>query len=418
MIRWIVFSTLSAGLFYAIYCLTLRRDRRFQLSRWYLLLTLVFSIVHPFLSLPERLDSASRSLIPARDYTLVLNEVEITDSPASHTFGLTEAYLIGLALCTAYLLFQVAVQAVVVLGLRRKNRVYRSVDGYDIPRFAALVMPNDDTAPYSFFNQIVVGTHGLDAGELRCILAHESHHVSRLHSFDLVFARLMCCLAWFNPFAWLMTRELKAVHEFQADAASLGTCGRNDYLHLLYRQATGTGYGHITNNFQSINLKKRITMMKIKKTRFGAWLVLVALPVAVLFMMAGCKPAATAEPDPEPAAAEVTATQNADEDDITIVVDTAPEFEGGEAALYKYMAENICYPEKAKADGVQGRAMVKFIIEADGSVSGAEVVRGVSPECDAEALRVISTMPRWKPATKDGRNVRVHYIMPITFRLQ
>ncbi len=418
MIRWIVFSTLSAGLFYGLYCLTLRRDHRLQLSLWYLLLTLCFSIVYPFFSLPERLASASRSLIPADEYTLFLDEVEITAAPASHTISLTDIYLAGLVLCAAYLLFRVAVQAATVFRLRSRNRVYRSVDGFDIPRFAALVMPDDDTAPYSFFNQIVVGTRGLDGGELRCILAHESYHVSRLHSFDLVFARLMCCLAWFNPFAWLMMRELRTVHEFQADAASIGTCGRDDYLRLLYRQATGTGYGHITNNFQSINLKKRIAMMKTKKTRFGAWLVLAALPVAALLLMVGCKPAAPAEPDPEPASAEVAVTQDPGEGDITIVVDTDPEFEGGMEALYKYMAENIHYPEKAKADGVQGRVMVKFIIEADGSVSNAEVVRGVSPECDAEALRVINAMPSWKPATKDGQNVRVHYVVPIYFRLQ
>ena len=126
--------------------------------------------------------------------------------------------------------------------------------------------------------------------ELQCVLAHEREHVRRHHTEDVLFVRLLCCVAWFNPFAWLMLRELRAVHEYQADAAVLGDSGRmmiRPYMSLLYRQATGTGYGHITNNFQSINIKKRITMMNKTKTRFGAWKLLAVLPVAALLMAFG-----------------------------------------------------------------------------------------------------------------------------------
>ena len=289
MIHWIVFSTLSAGLLYGLYCLTLRRDRWLQLSLWYLLLALGFSIVFPFFSLPERVAAASQAVIPAGEYQATLNEIEISAAPASHAIGLKEVYLIGMALCAAYLLFQTVAQAVLIFRLRRRHSVYRSGDGFDIPRGSSLILLDDNTAPYSFFRQIVVGMRGLSDDELRCILAHESHHVSRSHTLDLLWARLMCCLAWFNPFAWLMMRELRAVQEFQADAASVGACGREDYLHLLYRQVTGTGYGHITNNFQSINIKKRIVMMNKTKSRFGAWKVPAALPVAALLLMVGCK---------------------------------------------------------------------------------------------------------------------------------
>ena len=124
--------------------------------------------------------------------------------------------------------------------------------------------------------------------ELQMVLAHEGEHVRQGHSMDVLVARLMCCVAWFNPFAWLMLRELRAVHEYQADAAAQKDMNKA-YLCLLYRQTTGFGYGHITNNFHSINLKKRITMMKRKKTRYGAWKMLAVLPLAALLMMVGCK---------------------------------------------------------------------------------------------------------------------------------
>ena len=416
MIRWMIFSTLAAGVFYGLYCLTLRRDRWLQLSLWYLLLALGFSIMFPFFSLPERLASASQSVIPAGGYQATLNEIEISATPASHAISLMDVYLIGLAICAAYLLFQLAVQAVKIIMLRQKHTVYRSGDGFDIPRGSSLILLDDDTAPYSFFRQIVVGTRGLTDEELRCILAHESFHVGKLHSFDILFARLMCCLAWFNPFAWLLMRELSAVHEYQADAASLDSCSRESYLHLLYRQVTGIGYGHITNNFQSINIKKRIVMMNRTTTRFGAWKALVALPVAALLLMVGCKPAAQEPQQTETAQTEVT--ENTPEGEVFQVVEVDPQFEGGLEALYKYLAENIKYPEQAKSDGIQGRVFVRFVIEADGSVTNAQVLRGIGGGCDEEALRVVEAMPKWTPGMQQGKPVRVQFNLPITFKLQ
>ena len=413
MINWIVFSTLSAGLFYGLYCLTLRRDRWLQLSLWYLLLTLGFSIVFPFFSLPEGLASASQSVIPVGEYQATLSEIEISATPTSQSIGLVDVYLIGLALCAAYLLFQLMVQGVRITMLRRKHTVYRSGDGYDIPRSSSLILLDDDTAPYSFFRQIVVGTRGLTDEELRCILAHESYHVSNNHTLDILWTRIMCCMAWPNPFAWLIMRELRAVQEFQADAASIGACGREDYLRLLYKQVTGTGYGHITNKFNSINIKNRIVMMNKQKTRFGAWKMVAALPVAVLLMMVGCKQASTQEPE---AIDEVQV--EATSDSVYSVVDQDPEFEGGLEALYKYLAENIKYPDQAKADKVEGRVFIRFVIETDGSVSGAEVLRGIGGGCDEEALRVVQGMPNWKPGMVAGEPVRVQYNIPITFKLQ
>ena len=415
MIHWIVFSTLSAGLLYGLYCLTLRRDRWLQLSLWYLLLALGFSIVFPFFSLPERVAAASQAVIPAGEYQATLNEIEISAAPASHAVGLKEVYLIGMALCAAYLLFQMVAQAVLIFRLRRRHSVYRSGDGFDIPRASSLILLDDNTAPYSFFRQIVVGMRRLSDDELRCILAHESHHVSRSHTLDLLWARLMCCIAWFNPFAWLMVRELRAVQEFQADAASLGACGREDYLHLLYRQVTGIGYGHITNNFQSINIKKRIVMMNKTKSRFGAWKVLAALPLAALLLMVGCKPATQ---NAEEAIEVENVVVDDEQPEVYNVVEVDPEFPGGIEALYKYLAENITYPQQAKDSGIQGRVYVTFVVEKDGSITGAEVLRGIGGGCDEEALRVVNAMPKWTPGKQLGEPVRVQFNLPVVFKLK
>ena len=432
MIRWTLLSTLATALFYGLYMLLLRRDGWLQLSRAYLIGTLVFSLAFPFVRLPKAVLPTLVSAMSAEPIMLIADgqEVEATTAETGLSLDgiLPRVYLIGVVLTLAFLLFQLASKTITLLTLRRQYSVRITNNALPIPRHASLILLPDDTAPYSFFNQIVVGTQHLDNDELHCILAHESLHVRRTHSLDLLFMRTLCCMAWFNPFAWLMMRELRAVHEFQADTASLATCGTNHYLRLLYKQATGIGYGHITNNFQSINIKKRIAMMNKPKTRYGACKLLAALPLAVLMMVLGCQPAADKATDTEEPAtvyqtdladsAQSQVTIAAADDVSTLRAESNPEFVGGMEALSQYIADNIRYPEQAKNDGTQGRVLVRFTVEPDGSVADAEVLRGIGSGCDEEALRVVKSMPKWKPGQVNGRPVRVQYTLPITFKLQ
>lgn len=97
---------------------------------------------------------------------------------------------------------------------------------------------------------------------------------------------------------------------------------------------------------------------------------------------------------------------------------TFAEFPGGENAMADHVAKSIVYPEKAKTDGVQGKVYVQFVVETDGSIAEATVLRGVSSECDEEALRAVNSMPQWKPATFKGKPVRTRYVIPIIFMLK
>lgn len=103
--------------------------------------------------------------------------------------------------------------------------------------------------------------------------------------------------------------------------------------------------------------------------------------------------------------------------DVFNVVEHMPEFPGGMGELMKYLSMNVRYPEAAHKAGTQGRVMVSFIVETDGTISNAHVQKGVSEELDQEALRVIKSMPKWKPGMQSGKAVRVKYTIPISFRL-
>lgn len=500
MIHWMIFSTLATGVFYGLYLLLFRRDTHLQLRRWYLMGALAFSLIYPLVQMPEMMEAEwsrpgfllqTHAEVSPQEATLNLGK-----QPTAAASGLDwswmplAVWLIGCGILLLVLVVQFGIQ---MAKLHRKPSV--------------LYLDNE-TDSYSFFNHIIIGTRALSTEELQMVLAHEGEHVRQRHTLDLLLMRLLCCFAWFNPFTWLMLHELRAVHEYQADAAV--RTGK-EYLSLLYKQTTGFGYGHITHNFQSINLKNRITMMKQKKSRYGAWKLLTVLPVAALLMMVGCQNAPlagdtldmpkynvpdgsylvsdgnnvsyvdvfkdghlvsrhlngmveipldkigemdilydtssfaivdkAAEKHKEYKYVRVTRLKDMAEspDEVTDYyelcysndstcqvareidgesVSTLPVYRGGEEAMYKYISENLRYPEQAKSDGIAGKVHVSFVVETDGSVSDVKVLRGIGHGCDDEAVRVVKSMPRWTPATLFGKPVRVHYTIPFAFRLQ
>jgi len=116
-------------------------------------------------------------------------------------------------------------------------------------------------------------------------------------------------------------------------------------------------------------------------------------------------------PPPKPKQEEVT-------EEIFVVVENQPEFPGGNAAMMKFLSDNIKYPVIAQENGIQGRVICNFVVEKDGSITDVQVVRGVDPSLDREAVRVIQQMPRWTPGKQRGQAVRVRFTLPVVFRLQ
>lgn len=116
-------------------------------------------------------------------------------------------------------------------------------------------------------------------------------------------------------------------------------------------------------------------------------------------------------PPPKPKVEEVT-------EEIFVVVEEQPEFPGGNTAMMKFLSDNIKYPVIAQENGIQGRVITNFVVERDGSISDVQVVRGVDPSLDKEAIRVIQSMPKWKAGRQRGSAVRVRFTLPVVFRLQ
>lgn len=115
--------------------------------------------------------------------------------------------------------------------------------------------------------------------------------------------------------------------------------------------------------------------------------------------------------------AEETPENTTAEETVFNMVGQMPEFPGGHVELEKYLEDHLQYPEVAQENGTQGRVTVQFVVNTDGSISDAQVVRGLDPSCNGEALRLINSMPRWIPGQQDGKNVRVKYTISVIFKL-
>lgn len=106
------------------------------------------------------------------------------------------------------------------------------------------------------------------------------------------------------------------------------------------------------------------------------------------------------------------------EQEIFQIVEEMPSFPGGEQKLMEYVGKNVKYPQIARESGIKGRVFVSFVVEPDGSVSNVKVLRGIGGGCDEEAMRVVKSMPKWKPGKQRGKAVRVSYMLPVNFQLQ
>ena len=460
------FLKINVGIivFYIFYRLFFYKDTFFHWRRTELLCFLGVSLFYPMLNLQEWVKAHEPMVVIADLYsTTLLPEVvfEETITPTHTnwqefaTNSLSIIYFCGVILL--FIRFIMQLTSIILLRIQCKVTEIQGV---------RVQILNKASGPFSFFHWIFVHPESHTQEELAEILTHEQTHAHQLHSADIMFSELICIACWFNPFIWLMKREIRNNLEYMADQRVLQT--GYDYkvyqyhlLGLAHNKAAATLY----NSFNVLPLKNRIKMMNKKRTKeIGRTKYLLFLPLAALLLIISNIEAvarttknftreviqtveksteqvtkavgqipeqATVEeatiPKEIPADIDITdkdpsaimqKVNTGDDDDIFDVVEEMPVFPGGQTGLMEFIAKNLRYPVKAQKEGIQGRVIARFIVEKDGSVSNLAVARrSASSELDAEAIRVLSTMPKWTPGKQRGKEVRVKYTVPIAFKL-
>lgn len=413
-------------LFYALYKLVCTRDTFFRSRRFILIVSLVLPFILPFIDVREWLEIRDRVIMLTHfDYSAVLPEIVVGSEAAetgNRVFVLSEwigyLYLAGVLV----LLVRLAIQAFSLYRLivRMPEKEINGV------RVKCL---NDPSGPFSFFGWIFMNPAAVKEDEISEILTHEMAHVKQHHSVDVLLAEMVSICCWMNPFAWLLKREVRLNLEFLADRKVMeaGFATKSYQYHLL-----GLAYNHkygLSNNFNFSHLKQRIIMMNKKKSNAAGHIkyALFVLPAFALLVAGNisCSQDASQTEDAKeevvapvsPEAKEAPADSTAKEE-VFMVAEQMPEYPGGMKEMLKFLQENVKYPENAMKNNVQGRVIVQFVVEKDGTPTEFKVLRSVDPDLDAEALRVMKAMPKWKPGMQKGQVVRVKFTVPVSFKLQ
>ncbi len=406
-------------LFYELfYRLFLRGETFHRLNRMILLMSLVLSLLLPLLDVSGWFSFAGQDgAMPVTELTFSLQELVVDQ----RTAGLLEhqgiaawAVIFGVYLAGIILLLLKNLLVFVYLHrLLKRCRQEQTADGQVYYRCP------DRMGPFSWLGRVVLSS--ADDGPLTdCILAHERAHAALGHSFDLLLVELFLCFQWFNPAAWWLKKDLRLVHEYEADRYVLASgFDARAYQLLLIRKSVGPKLYNMVHSFNNYSLKKRITMMMKRKSKFWTQakslyvLPLGGFVLALFACVDGKKP--TVEESQSVETHEMTVKEQPD-DSVASYVD--PSFPGGDVACMKWLSENVKYPAEAVEKGIKGKVIVQFVVTKDGKITDAEVARSVDPLLDAEALRAIRSMPDWEPAQRDGQNIAVKYSLPIAFSLQ
>ncbi|RHJ92158.1 M56 family peptidase [Bacteroides sp. AM07-16] len=448
-------------LFYAFYRLFFYKDTFFKLRRTTLLAFFALALLHPLLNIQEWLKDQA----PIADVIYLYNSVILPETTVKAS---NIAVDWGKVLCTCGLgMYAVGVFVLLIRFLVQLSSILWLA--YSSPKVKIhdvdVRQLDNNAGPFSFFRWIFLCPDSLSEKETDEILTHERTHVSQWHSIDVMISELMVIFCWVNPFVWLLKREVRHNLEYLADNKVIqsGYDSKSYQYHLLGLAHSHRQSSDLYNSFNVLHLKNRISMMNkqrshgINRTKYVMFIPLAGMLMLLsniemvarnfslaeildkrgmnesspqlysnmdalrlvsrmeeLFPGLNEKKIPTVFP---PFALATEKNENNVNNQVFTVVEEMPRFPGGDAALLQYIGKSIKYPVEAQASGIQGRVIVSFVVNKDGSICDAEVVRGIDPLLDREAMRVINAFPTWRPGHQRGRPVRVKYTVPITFRL-
>lgn len=472
MMEFLIYDLKVAGcvaVFYMFYRLMLSRETLHRMNRVVLLSTAVASFVLPLCVITVHHTVVVPQTTGSVTAGLPMMAVVEESQPLWQEM-LVALFFAGIAVTLGKMLWSIAQ----VVSLIRRSERHQQADG------TVIAVTDEDVSPFSWMRYIVLNRKDYESPD-PAIMAHERGHIRKRHSLDVILVDTLTVLQWFNPAMWMLRQDLRAIHEYEADAAVLSQgINMRQYQYLLIQKAVrACGYS-VANGISHSTLKNRITMMLTnKKSTRMSWLKLLALLPIVGMTLAlnaetvndyvydnsqqqpqkkvvkkgnanaqvkvGSKtvevkkaePAKTTEkktvekktaekkavekkaPEKKPVETQpVVAKETSDPSRVFDVVEEMPKFPGGDEGMMQFLNSEVKYPKEALEKGTQGRVVVTFIVNTDGSVSDPKVVKSVNPALDAEAIRVVNAMPKWTPGKQNGHTVRVKFTIPVTFRLK
>lgn len=472
LLTYLIQVTSCLALLYVFFLLALQKETTFQSNRVYLLSSLLISLMIPFVKI--YIDDRIAPSIVTAPTVFIGNYVAAIEE----TVAVTSSYD---RISWMDVFFRVYVAGIILLCMRFTNeilKIYSIKKGGSqiISHGHNCILSDEVKSPFSFFNTIFLpGDHGFSSEELEEVLSHEHAHIKGRHTWEVLIVELITIGLWLSPLVYLYRQKLREIHEYLADAAVIKNTNWEKYAEFLVSQKGSGLQNHLSNQLMYSQLKNRIVMMSKKPSSplvnikyFG--IIPLLLIAFVIFSFRekitniefpkvthqdseknkynlyedGLKvqffdnPMVFQKNDTLPTSQIIAlrlpqTTENLvdanRQGEVFTYVEKMPRFVGcdhlpenewnhcSNEALYKFISNSIKYPDEARKNGIEGRVVLQFIVEANGELSDIKVINGVSPELDQEALRVMNTMNKWIPGYHKGKAVAVAFTLPIKFVL-
>jgi TonB family protein len=415
MINYLIeLTVVHVALFFG-YWLFLRKEQQYARMRSYLVAATLLALAIPLLKLPKLFSFSHEPLVIMSIDAMPMeaiptDTVPIAPAAAASAWGY-ELMIWTHITVSSFFLLKFLIGIVYLVCLEGKSR-REKVNGLTIRRAWNI------KGSFTFFNWIFLSDE-IDPRQpdYEVILKHEKAHGSLGHTYDLIFFELFKACFWWLPTAWIVVNETKKIHEYQADAVAIKTCDVDRYssilisstlktngLNLPAEQRQARWQAGLASSFHDGLILKRLEAMKQQTKNVSPWK-LAALTVlcASLVIALACSEEKSIDKEKE---------------EIFTVVEAYPEFEGGVEAFYNYIQQEMTYPLQARQAGVEGRVDVEFVVDKDGSISDVEAIKGIGAGCDKEAVRVVKSLPPFKPATQNGKPARARMVVPVVFDLK
>ena len=428
---YLIKSAILLSVIAIVYHLFLRQTTFLYLNRAYLLLGVLASFTLPLIHYTyDVVVTVSTPNIqigtPSIQEQLSAAE-QLTETAGNPIDIFTILFIVYIAGVVLYL-FKILSACKKINKLVKRGLIERK-EGYKI------VITKDIESPCSILNNILINTDNLSDMEREAILRHEITHIKQRHWIDLLCSECMLLLQWFNPMARFYISLLKENHEFLADKAVVRS-GISPALYkaVLLNQQFNRPVFSFANSFNYSNKSKRLIMVtKEKSSVWKKMLILILIPIFTIQIWATAEPNYIIEQQPtrqlsseqisqesvDTVAPESTVPQ--DKEPIPLmVVQVKPKFNDSEEpnVFREWVQNNLIYPQAAIDKNIQGRVTVEFVIDKTGSVKDVTVLREADPILEAEAVRVISSSPKWTPGKHREKTVDVVYVFPVVFSLK
>ena len=460
---------IAIALFYLFYRLVFYNDTFWATRRFYLVVSILLSVVYPLISFSGWLEKQEPMQVIMTNY-VQLKEITVTNAPVSY-LNIENVLLIIYGVISIILLIKMVVQLASILRWRLKGKRH-------ILQAIEIIAIDATITPFSFFNSIFINPALHNEQETQQILTHECTHARQLHSLDVLLSELMTILFWINPAMWLLRREIQHNLEFLADNSVLksGIDSKNYQYHLL-QLSYQVPENQLINKFNISPLKKIIIMMNQQKTKkAGILKYSLIIPLALALVLSSnaetlvnsatkiatsgktektVQQASQKKTKPDVKfTAPVIKMDESKEEKVYEKIDIMPQFPGGEGELLKYIGQNLKYPVIAQQNGIQGKVIIRFVVNSTGKVVNAMVINSIMENIkmldevvavgygvkkdteekgtvqkqilsgtdmkplEKEAIRLVNSIPDFTPGEINGKKVPVYITLPLTFKMQ